>query len=54
MTAGDEGDNRQSNRLGLAFDDGFDGRLEPFDLLDRVRAGYLSAANWLEVPHELA
>src|SRR6185369_17249599 len=54
MTTGDEGDDRQSNRLGLALDNGFDGRLEPFDLVDRVGAGNLSAADWLEVPHELA
>ena len=44
----------QSNRLGLAFDDGFDGPLEPFYLLYRIGAGYLFAADWLEVPHELA
>ena len=34
--------------------DGFDGLLEPFNLLDRVGAGYLFAADGLEVPHELA
>src|SRR6185369_15146037 len=54
MTTGDEGDNSESNRLRFALDDGFDSRLESFDLLDRVGAGYLSAVDWLEVPHELA
>ena len=54
VTTGNQRHYRESNRFRLTLDDGFDSLLEPFDLLDRVGAGYLFAADWLEVPHELA
>src|SRR6185369_16976123 len=53
VTAGDESHNRQSDRFRLALDDSLHRALQAFNLFDRIGAGYLSATDRFEVPHEL-
>jgi hypothetical protein len=53
MSARDEGHDREPDGVGLSFDNSFDSCLQPFNLIDRVGAGYLSALDSLEVSHEL-
>jgi hypothetical protein len=50
----DQRNDGEADGFGLAFDNCFDGVLQPFDLIDGIRAGYLSALDGLEVSHELA
>jgi hypothetical protein len=52
VTTGNQRDDGQPNGFRLALDHGFDSSLQPFDLFDGIRAGYLSAADGFEVPHE--
>ena len=54
VAAGDESNDGQPDGFGLALDNRLDGVLQPFDLVDGVGAGYLSALDGLEVSHELA
>jgi hypothetical protein len=47
-------DDGQSDCFRLALNDRFDSLLQPLDLLDRIGACYVFAADWLEISHQIS